>query len=300
MLLIGILISEILFYHMFDVDSFSNCMLNRKTTTGIIDVMVIIMLTTCSYTLYNTSNVIYQFSKHGLLPRNEQKRLFWILLIVKFAIVVAVAAVYISLNYVFVAAENWNAVTINGESFESFRVFSHFLALLEFSFALHRTRNSIINSDDKGILLMSPLVIMILTLIVLIYFEVAEFFVDPTDVGRLVTNDIGFETMYVIVNITTFIIIQSMVVDFTFSTVVTSSNQIYIVGLDRQKKELFRFKMREDMKDMQQEPITKQAESALLAPANTVRAAATSVFKKGKTMIGISSEPMINEEFDMR
>ena len=74
---------------------------------------------------------------------------------------------------------------------------------------------------------------------------------NPTDVARLVTNDIGFETMYVVVNITTYIIIQAVVVDFTFSTVVTSSNQVYIVGLDPQKKELFRFKMREDMKDMQ-------------------------------------------------
>ena len=55
---------------------------------------------------------------------------------------------------------------------------------------------------------------------------------NPTDVARLVTNDIGFETMYVVVNITTYIIIQAVVVDFTFSTVVTSSNQVYIVGLD--------------------------------------------------------------------
>ena len=92
---------------------------------------------------------------------------------VSFSICIAVAAVYISLNYVFVDQEKWDEIGILSKSFESFRVVTHFLALLEFSLALHRTRNSIINSEDKGILLMSPLVIMIIALVVLIYFEIA-------------------------------------------------------------------------------------------------------------------------------
>ena len=51
------------------------------------------------------------------------------------------------------------------------------------------------------------------------------------------------QSAYVFLNIIVYIMITEIVTDFQFGTVVGNDSQVYIVGLSKQRSELFRFRM---------------------------------------------------------
>ena len=74
-----------------------------------------------------------------------------------------------------------------------------------------------INSHDKGVLQIWPVIIIIILLVILLVTEVLIFFLPMHhNPEAVMINDMVFEIMYTLLNIETYLILLNMVIDFRF------------------------------------------------------------------------------------
>ena len=117
-------------------------------------------MTTLAYRLFFQSNIIYQFSKHGILPRNESKRRLLITLIGFSVFAGSVIVIYIILNIVFLKAGEIEKDDKLTNFFKGFRLGIHVADLIMFTLALHRITYANIKARDRDELAYLPLVII--------------------------------------------------------------------------------------------------------------------------------------------